>query len=206
MFNTELATYKTGGGALSDKSIHPGEYGRVSAWIKKIKNDLVLNKDIYGHPPSTVFDRPASQYMRVMTIDPGTGYAVAGDKQSYIVAADGTPQLRRHIDFSPPDTNGANTEQHAAETMLNLQPQTPGTSFITIVNPDFIPPATMRKLKIWVHHWILSRIPEQHLHLVNDVVKGDIKDLLVKVYGLAAREPKRYCKVIKTRMKNNKRG
>jgi hypothetical protein len=62
MFNTELTTYKTGGGALSDKSMHPGEYGRVSAWIKKIKNDLVLNKDIYaGHPPSTVFDRPASQ-------------------------------------------------------------------------------------------------------------------------------------------------
>jgi hypothetical protein len=51
MFNTELTTYKTGGGTLSDKSMHPGEYGRASAWIKKIKNDLVLNKDIYGHPP-----------------------------------------------------------------------------------------------------------------------------------------------------------
>jgi hypothetical protein len=42
MFNTELTTYKTGGGTLSDKSTHPGEYVRVSAWIKKIKNDLVL--------------------------------------------------------------------------------------------------------------------------------------------------------------------
>jgi hypothetical protein len=135
MFNTELTTYKTGGGALSDKSMHPGEYGRASAWIKKIKNDLVLNKDIYGHPPSTVFDRPATQYMRAMAIDPGTGYETAGDKQSYVVAADGTPQLRRHIDFSPPDTNGANVEQIAAETMLNLHPQTPGatdTRFITI--------------------------------------------------------------------------
>jgi hypothetical protein len=50
MFNTELTTYKTGG-APSDKSMHPGEYVRVSAWVKKIKNDLVLNKDIYGHPP-----------------------------------------------------------------------------------------------------------------------------------------------------------
>jgi hypothetical protein len=55
MFNTELTTYKTGGARPSDKSLHPGEYGRASAWIKKIKNDLVLNKDIYGHPPSTVF-------------------------------------------------------------------------------------------------------------------------------------------------------
>ena len=70
-----------------------------------------------------------------MAIDPGTGYETAGDKQSYVVAADGTPQLRRHIDFSPPDTNGANVEQIAAETMLNLHPQTPGatdTRFITI--------------------------------------------------------------------------
>jgi hypothetical protein len=88
MFNTELTTCKTGG-ALSDKSMHPGEYGRVSAWIKKIKNDLVLNKDIYGHLPSTVFDRPANQYMRVMTIYPGTGYAAQGGQQSHIVAADG---------------------------------------------------------------------------------------------------------------------
>jgi hypothetical protein len=61
----------------------------------------------------------------------------------------------------------------------------------------------MRKLKTWVHHWVLSRTPEQHLHLVNDVVKGGIDDLLIKVHGLAAREPKRYCKAIKTRMKNN---
>jgi hypothetical protein len=51
MFNTELTTYKTGGGTPSDKSMHPGEYGRVSAWIKKTKNDLVLNKDIQWTPP-----------------------------------------------------------------------------------------------------------------------------------------------------------
>jgi hypothetical protein len=53
MFNTELKTYKTGG-ALSDKSMHPGEYGRASAWIKKIKNDLVPNEDIYDIRTSPV--------------------------------------------------------------------------------------------------------------------------------------------------------
>ena len=144
MFNTKLTTYKTGG-ALSDKSMHPGEYGRVSAWIKKIKNDLVLNKDIYGHPPSTVFERPANQYVRAMTsTDPGAGYAALGGQQSYIVAADGTPLLKRNIDFSPPDTAGASNLQSAAQTLLNLQPpQTPGArpEYITIANPDFIPPA-----------------------------------------------------------------
>jgi hypothetical protein len=61
----------------------------------------------------------------------------------------------------------------------------------------------MQKIKAWVHHWVLARIPEQHQHLaVNDVDKGDIDDLFVKVYGLAARDPKRYCKAIKTRMKS----
>jgi hypothetical protein len=67
MSNTELTTHKTGGGTPSDKSMHPGEYGRVSAWIKKTKNDLVLNKDIYGHPPFIVFERPAPQYMKART-------------------------------------------------------------------------------------------------------------------------------------------
>jgi hypothetical protein len=118
MSNTELTTYKTGG-ALSDKSLHPGEYGRASAWIKKIKNDLVLNKDIYGHPPSTVFERPANQYVGVMTTDPGAGYAALGDQQSYIVAADGTPLLKRNIDFSPPDTAGAGNALQTPERSTN---------------------------------------------------------------------------------------
>jgi hypothetical protein len=57
-------------------------------------------------------------------------------------------------------------------------------------------------LKKWVHNWILSRIPERHLHLVSDarVTKGDLEDLFVKAYGLAARDPKLYCSAIKTRV------
>jgi hypothetical protein len=89
--------------------MHPGEYGRVSAWVKKTKNDLVLVKDIYGQPSSIVFERVAGKFLEVATIDPGAGYAPPppGDRQSYIVAADGTPTLKRPIDFSPPDTAAA---------------------------------------------------------------------------------------------------
>ena len=99
MFNTELTTHKTGGGTPSDKSMHPGEYGRVSAWIKKTKNDLVLNKDIYGHPPSIVFERPATQYMKAKIIDPTTipGYEASWERNlathSYIDAARDTGAL-----------------------------------------------------------------------------------------------------------------
>jgi hypothetical protein len=49
-------------------------------------------------------------------------------------------------------------------------------------NPDCIPKGTMKELKIWVHHWVLARIPEQHQHLVNDVDKGDIGGL--SIYSL----------------------
>jgi hypothetical protein len=62
----------------------------------------------------------------------------------------------------------------------------------------------MLKLKTWVHHWVMTRIPEQHQHLVGAVVKGDVDDLLVKVYRTAAAHgPKRYRKAIKTRRKSN---
>jgi hypothetical protein len=216
MLSTEVTTYKTGGGTPTDKSMHPGEYGRVSAWIRKIKNDLVLNKDIYGHPPSIVFEIPAPQYIKVKVIDPTTipGYDTSWERNlsshSYIEAPDGTPTLRRHIDFSPPDINTAtaNAEADAVNTLSGMATPrtdgaTPPTTYLTVVNPEYIPQPILLKIRRWVHHWILARIPEQHLHLVNDVVKGDIEDLLVKVYGLAAREPKRYCKVIKTRMKSN---
>jgi hypothetical protein len=36
---------------------------------------------------------------------------------------------------------------------------------------------------------------------VDGVKKGDVKDLLVKVFGLAARDPQQYCKAVKQKMK-----
>jgi hypothetical protein len=72
---------------------------------------------------------------------------------------------------------------------------------IAIPNPDYITDTVFTRLKKWVHNWIPSRIPERHRHLVqSDVAKGDLDDLFVKVYGLAARDPKLYCSAIKTRM------
>jgi hypothetical protein len=72
-------------------------------------------------------------------------------------------------------------------------------------NPDCIPKGTMKELKIWVNHWVLARIPEQHQHLVNDVDKGDIGGLSIYLFVRAmgwrrATHSGRYCKVIKVRM------
>jgi hypothetical protein len=89
--------------------------------------------------PSAVLERPATQYMKARAIDPVTipGYTVQ-DGHSHIEAPDGTPALRRHIDFSPPDTNGASTALGVASTLLNMG--TPGTgddNYLTVVNPDY---------------------------------------------------------------------
>jgi hypothetical protein len=39
---------------------------------------------------------------------------------------------------------------------------------------------------------------------VDGVKEGDVKDLLVKVFGLAARDPQQYCKVVKQKMKQQR--
>jgi hypothetical protein len=72
-----------------------------------------------------------------------------------------------------------------------------GTEPITMVrstNPDNVSDQIWKKLHVWVHNWILQRIPEEHQHLVDGVKEGDVKDLLVKAFGLAARDPEQHCK------------
>jgi hypothetical protein len=78
MSNDQVTTYKllqgrwpltAAGGALTptEKSSHPSESGRVSAWVKRTKNDLALVKDMYGHPPSIVSEPPADKSIIVAT-------------------------------------------------------------------------------------------------------------------------------------------
>ena len=71
-------------------------------------------------------------------------------------------------------------------------------------NPKYVTDQVWEELHVWVHNWILQRIPEEHQHLVEDVKEGDIKDLLDKVFGLAARDPQQYCKVVKQKMKTQR--
>ena len=105
MFNTETTTFKTGG-AFYEKGDtswkHPSEFSRVSAWVKRTKNDLALVKDMYGHPPSIVFDRPAEKFIEVKALDPPAGHAAPEQGHAYIEGADGTPTIRRNTNFTPP--------------------------------------------------------------------------------------------------------
>jgi hypothetical protein len=98
VFNTETTTFKTGG-AFYEKGDtswkHPSEFSRVSAWAKRTKNDLALEKEIYGHPPSIVFEIQAPKFIEVQTIDPPDGFEPPGQGRAYIEAPDGTPTIRR---------------------------------------------------------------------------------------------------------------
>jgi hypothetical protein len=65
MSNPEAATFKAGGAFHEKKGDtswkHPSEVGQVSAWVQRAKNDLALEKGIYGHPPSIVFEITGSK-------------------------------------------------------------------------------------------------------------------------------------------------
>jgi len=79
----------------------------------------------------------------------------------------------------------------------------PPLNQVQIPNPKFINDDDWEMLHEWVHDWFLQRIPAKHQHLVSDVKEGDVAGLLVKVFGLAARNPMEYCKTIKLKMKKN---
>jgi hypothetical protein len=87
------------------------------------------------------------------------------------------PTLKRSINVIPP-IEGAD-QAVVPITMVRSE------------NPEYIDDHTWTKMHIWVHNWFLQRIPEEHQHLVDGVIhkKGGVKDLLVKVFGLAARDP-----------------
>ena len=176
----------------------------MKAWKELTVQSIELQKDIYGFPPSAVFDAEQPKFIEVETIDTPDGMAPPEPNAVYYEAPDGTPKIKKHLSFTPTreeqeaaGVNAGNAGGAGAST--TFQADRPET--IRIVNPEWVPPATMIRLKKWVHNWVLSKIPERHLHLVNDVVKGDITDLFEKVDGLAARDPEQYCTVIRERMK-----
>ena len=48
--------------------LHPGEYGRVAAWLKRSKRDLKMCRKIGDNKPSAVFETRAEMYITVPAI------------------------------------------------------------------------------------------------------------------------------------------
>ena len=104
---------------------------------------------------------------------------------------DGTPALKRTINFTPAasDGNGA-----SVPTILTR---------IQVPNEKFIDDEDWFNLKVYVHNFFLQRIPEEHQHLVEDVREGNLEELLVRVFGLATRDPEQYVQTIKAKIQVN---
>jgi hypothetical protein len=161
---------------------------------------LALEKPIYGFNPDVIFEDMKPMFLDIETVNTPIGWQAPAPGSFYTTAEDGSPMIQRHISFTPAsmdaDAQAGNDQQEAAAAAVD-RPDT-----IKVPNPEYVPNHKWKQLNCWVHNWFLLRIPEQQRRLVNDVKRGDVKDSLGKVYGMATREPESYCKVIKTRMQN----
>jgi hypothetical protein len=63
---------------------YPGEYGRVSAWVKRTRRNLELEKGIYGHPPPVVFERRAEKFIHQEAIDVPPGFDAPAAGHFYV--------------------------------------------------------------------------------------------------------------------------
>jgi hypothetical protein len=144
-----------------------------------------------GHPPSAIFQQRANTYIAIPAIPTPAGMIApdASTGEACIRRADGTPKLKRSINFTSPS--------------LGDGEEAPAATGVQVTNPKCIKCISDEiwdKLHVWVHNWFLPRIPEEHQHLVEDVKRGDVQDLLVKAFGLAARNPMEYCRTTKEKM------
>ena len=159
---------------------YPGEYGRVAAWVKRTRRDLELEKDIYGHPPSVVFETRQEKFIEQETIEVPHGFSPPPTGHFYVTDENGTPQTKRHLSFTPAATEQVGGWNGVSLTSSVDSGDTDRPDRIEIPNPEYITDKVFFRLKKWVHNWILSRIPDRHQHLVSDVAKGDLDDLFVK--------------------------
>jgi hypothetical protein len=151
---------------------YPGEYGRVSAWVKRTHRDLELEKGIYGHPPSVVFEKRQEKFIhhrrpsRCLT-----------DSRHHPSVTSTSPRQMAHR--RPNDTflslrPRLHSQAGAAGAGVGNVGGDAGTDrpdHIEIPNPEYITDAVFVRLKKWVHNWILSRIPDRELPAANSLAR-----------------------------------
>ena len=71
---------------------HPGEYGRVSGWLRTSKIDLTLERAIYGSSPAVVLEERAPMFIDCPTMDTPEGMATPDTGSYYTTATEGTPK------------------------------------------------------------------------------------------------------------------
>ena len=193
IYAAQTTVNKPGDRGTAIRELHPGEYGRVGAWVKRTKRSVAMERDKYGYNPAVVFEKRAPMFKTVPTVPTPQGFEAPDHTigQGYIIQKDGTPVIKRTINFTPAASDGNETTVPAV--LQSLQ----------VPNEKYIDDDDWLNLKKWVHNYFVQRIPEEHMHLVEDVRTGNLEELLVRVFGLATRDPEQYVQTIKAKMKAN---
>jgi hypothetical protein len=140
MFRNQVTPYRTALGKPFTKPdtshLHPGEFGRVSSWVKKSLVVLALEKPIYGFSPAVIFDEREPMFIDIETVNTPDGMQDPDAGNFYTMTEDGTPLIRRNISFTP-----AAMEAGAQSAGGNDGPaQAPvRPDVIKIANPEFVP-------------------------------------------------------------------
>jgi len=80
---------------------HPGEFGRVTAWLDRSKRDLRMARNIDGNAPSAIFKPREDMFISVpaMPTPAGMDEPDANTGEAYIRKSDGTPKLKGSMNF-----------------------------------------------------------------------------------------------------------
>jgi hypothetical protein len=121
-----------------------GSVPDLTAWVEQmLRDEAQLQVPTEAHVPcpkrhTATIPAPAG----IPAPTPNTG-------EAYIRQSDGTPELKRSLNFT------ASIEENAGREPITM---------VRSTNPDYVTDQAWKKLHAWVHNWILQRIPEEHQH------------------------------------------
>ena len=101
IYAAQRSTSNTSTGHDDKGWLHPGEFGRVGAWLKRAKRDLMMERERKGLAPSAIFEAREEMYKTVPAIGTPAGMPPPNPAtgEAYIRDNFGTPKLNRSINF-----------------------------------------------------------------------------------------------------------
>ena len=195
----------------------PGAYsGQGRSWERKTREAVGLLSDKHGYSPGVVLQtRPPATITATAVSVPAEERQQYG--RHYIGVDEGGTITPRKLATSlgtpaptvplPPMTPGTIPAQAPASDTGAGGSNVTGATDVTgqppnlmpiegdhqILNPEAIPDAKWKKLKVYVYNWILAKVGEEHRYLVQETTQvGDIEQSFKDLRGVAESNPKQF--------------
>jgi hypothetical protein len=106
-----------------------------------------MEREVHGQSPSVIFLDRAEMHIDIPAIPAPAGMPAPTPNtgEAYIRQSDGTPKLKRSLNFTPSIESDAGRES---------------ITMVRSTNPKYVTDQVWEELHVWVHYWILHRIPE----------------------------------------------